>query len=476
MSAVLAACGPQELAEGPTAPCVEAAQPGRPFGVRCAQLVDESGRVVFLRGVNARIAGLFDVTFEDGREALEPVPAFDASDARTMRDFGFDALRLPINWSGVEPTENGGFDASYLERLRGVVDIAASEDLLVLVDFHQDAYSKEIGEDGAPLWAIDPAPAELLEGPLDDLEERRLSGAVLAAFDTFFGAGARGTELRERYTRMAQHVVAGLAEHPAVIGFEIFNEPVADDTGVARLNALAYPVLRDTAPDKLYVFEPPAIRNFTDQATLAGAPLGPMTAYAPHIYTLALGDGQDAALHDKSQLLRSNENARAEADSWQAPLLITEWGASPHASTTHQYLQWQTELQQQMQASSFFWLWKERSQGHWGCFDFDDAEQRWLPREAMRRALATIRPARIAGWPRRFGYHAERREFELEFWSLPDVSAPHWIAVAPVLEGRRRVWCDEHPTEASEVQPGVHQVACGAGDGALHRLRVTLGD
>ncbi|MBW2525074.1 MAG: cellulase family glycosylhydrolase [Deltaproteobacteria bacterium] len=69
----------------------------------------------------------------------------------SQRFFGFDAPRLPINWSGLEPTEQGGFDAGYLAAVRRVLDDAAAAGLLVLVDFHQEAASKEIGEDGAPL-------------------------------------------------------------------------------------------------------------------------------------------------------------------------------------------------------------------------------------------------------------------------------------------------------------------------------------
>ena len=42
-------------------------------------MVDRSGRQVVLRGVNARVQGLFDVTFDDGRIALQPIPAFTLS-------------------------------------------------------------------------------------------------------------------------------------------------------------------------------------------------------------------------------------------------------------------------------------------------------------------------------------------------------------------------------------------------------------
>ena len=73
---------------------------GRRLRVADGKLVDGHGREITLRGVNARVAGIFDVTFDDGRLPLEPIPTFDAGDADRMRDLGFDLLRLAINWSG----------------------------------------------------------------------------------------------------------------------------------------------------------------------------------------------------------------------------------------------------------------------------------------------------------------------------------------------------------------------------------------
>ncbi|MBW2529025.1 MAG: cellulase family glycosylhydrolase [Deltaproteobacteria bacterium] len=469
-----AGCGQADEPVSPAPPCQQAVERGSPLGVRCGHLIDEQGRVVLLRGVNARVEGLFDVTFDDGRVGLEEIPPFAASDAVEMRSFGFDSLRLPINWSGLEPSEHGGIDESYLAAVKRVIDDAAAAGHLVIVDFHQDAYSKEIGEDGAPLWAIDPPPVELLEGPLENLEERRTSAQVLAAFETFFGASDRGAGLRQRFVAMAGHVARSLADHPAVLGFEIYNEPVTDDAGVARLNEAAYPALREAAPDKLYLFEPPATRNFTDQATLAPEPLGPLTGYAPHVYTFAFSDDPSGALRDKEQLRRSNENARLEADSWGAPLVITEWGFSPYEQAFESYLRWQSELQQEIQASTFYWLWKERSQGSWGCFDFDEVGRSWTAREAVRSALAVIRPARIAGWPEAFSYDRDQGTFRLTFWSLPEVMAPHWIAVAPALVGERRATCDGRSIPWTEVDEGVGELACGDHDGALHELRVEL--
>jgi len=470
-------CGADDAAApAGSSPCGRAASPGAPFGVQCGELVDAAGRVVRLRGVNARVDGVFDVTFDDGRTAVEPIPAFDANDATALRDFGFDALRLPINWSALEPTKDGGFDEQYLDRVQGVVDTAAAAGLLVLLDFHQDAYSKEIGEDGAPLWAIVPPPTELLQGPLGpgELEQRRLSKQVLAAFDTFFGESPEGDELRSRFTAAAVHVAERFASHDAVVGIEIFNEPQATDAGVARLNAVAHPALRAAAPDKLYVFEPPVTRNILDASSVPDEPLGPMTGYAPHVYTLAF-TGTDAQYQtmNKEMLRRSHENARIEADAWQAPLLETEWGFDPNATRADEYLTWQSELAAEYGASTFFWVWKEQSQGSWGCFDYDAAANSWTERGETKKALARVRAARVAGWPTAESFDRASGTFELSFTAHRSLKAPHQIAVAPLLGAPTSVTCDGADVPFESPSAGLVEVSCGEGSGE-HVLRVEV--
>lgn len=336
-----------------------------PLSIADGQFVDAEGRAVVLRGINARVDGVFDVTFDDGRVALEEVPPLTAADCRRMRELGFNVLRLPINWSGIEP-ERDLFAEDYLVRVDAAIDCAGGAGLFVLVDMHQDAYSKHIGEDGAPLWAIVPEPQMLLEGPLDDLEARRTSRQVTDAFDSFFAAGDPHRLQAELIDALA-HVAERYAAHPAVIGFELFNEPQAPAAELDAFQFAAAARLREVAPAKLVFFEPPVIRNFTDFQPLSSEPF-PVTGavYAPHVYTLAFRDpnGELATL-DKERLRASVENARAEATAWGTPLFVGEFGIGPEQSNYELYLRYQYELQDEYLASSAFWLWKEDSQGGW---------------------------------------------------------------------------------------------------------------
>jgi endoglycosylceramidase len=461
-----------------TAPCQEPAFAGSPLGLRCGQLVDTAGRVVFVRGVNARVDGVFDVSFADGRAALEPIPAFDASDPPLLRSFGFDALRLPINWSGVEPTESGGFDEAYLDRVAAVVDLAATEQILVLIDFHQDAYSKEIGEDGAPLWAIDPPPTQLLAGPLMDLDTRRLSKQVGDAFTTLHAATDAGDRLRKRFAAMTGHVAQRFAAHPAVLGFELFNEPFfAGAAELGRLHGAAYAAVRAAAPAKLVIFEPSSERNFFDKAPLATAPLGPGTVYAPHTYKLAFanaGDVDQARMTmTRDTLAPQNLNAREEADSWGAGLAFTEWGYDPQGIRADAYLTWQSELQDEVQASAFFWLWKEISQGSWGCFD-RDAAGAWTPRPRMQQVLARVRPSAIAGWPRSYQFDRATGAFSLTFTADPTTTGPTVIALAPLLGDPIEATCDGAAITPLPPLDAHHQLALDCGHGTSTEHTVTL--
>lgn len=360
-----------------------------------ANLRDQEGRIALLHGVNARVEGIFDVTFDDGRQPLEAIPALEAADCRRMRELGFDLLRLPLSWSGIEP-ERDAIDEAYLDRVAAAVDCAGSNGMLVLLDFHQDAYSKEIGEDGAPLWAIEPPPTMLLEGPLDDLDARRQSRQVLDAFDSFFAVGDPHG-LQAEFIAMAEAVAARFAGDPAVIGFEIFNEPVAPPDELEPFHAAAAAALRAAAPDKLVFFEPNAIRNLTDSQPLAAAPFPVQGAvYAPHAYTFVFGgQGDLLASATKEDLRPGIENARAEAESWGVPLLFGEFGIGPTWDNADRWMQWEQELHDEVLASDCFWVWKEISQGGWGLYDLVDGA--WVERPQVVGWVSRLHAARIAG-------------------------------------------------------------------------------
>jgi endoglycosylceramidase len=356
--------------------------------------VDALGRTVVLRGVNARVEGLFDVTFDDGRQALEPIPAFGVEDCAFLSEtLGMNLLRLPVNWSGIEPVR-GEFNQAYLDEVVALVEACQTHGVYTLVDLHQDAYSKHIGEDGAPLWAIVPPPTELLEGPLDDLEARRVSGQVVQAFGSFF----RNEEgLQDAYAEMAAVLAVRIAPLPGVVGLELLNEPVVpnDPSLLDPFHAKVAARVRVDAPDLPLFFEPDAVRNFLDRATVAGPFPEPNSAYAPHIYTGVFTGNWTP--DDAGRLEMSIDNAVAEADAYGSALLVGEFGNDPNTELGRQWLDVAFVKMDAVAVSWALWLYEERSQGRWGLFEADGEEARGAIRADVVGHVARPFPAAVEG-------------------------------------------------------------------------------
>jgi endoglycosylceramidase len=356
-----------------------------PLDVDGGQFRLPDGRTVILRGINARVAGLFDVTFDDGRTPLETIPPFDETDAIQMASLGFNLLRLPLSWSGFEPQPDVSAP-TFLDTLTRVIAACRAHGIYVLLDLHQDAWSKEIGEDGAPLWAIVPPPVQLLSGPLTDLGARRTSSQVLNAFTSFFTNDA--DMLQERFAAMVQRLAIRFRGDPAVLGFEIFNEPIASDEELLTFHAKVARAIREVDPEHLIAFEPPVTRNFLDSANLPSMPF-PVGGgvYAPHVYTAVFND-DPRLINDtyQSALATSIRNARDEADAWAAPLLIGELGIGPDQPHALEWIGHAYDGADSVLASTAFWLWKEQEQGQWGLFSLA-ADGSWQDRPEMMAAV-----------------------------------------------------------------------------------------
>jgi endoglycosylceramidase len=427
-----------------------------------AHLRDEQGRVAILRGINARVGGVFDVTFSDGRTPLEPIPELTAADCRRMRALGLDLLRLPINWSGVEPMRDV-FDEGYLARVDAAIACAADAGMFVVVDLHQDAYSKEIGEDGAPLWAIQPPPQMLLQGPLTDLGTRRLSEQVRKAFQTFFDPDD-ASGLQAEFSAMLAHVAARYADHPAVIGFELFNEPDAGTVEVDAFHARAGAAVRAAAPDKLMFFEPSALRNFTDFLPTPKEPFPIEGAvYSPHVYTFVFQADQRAFQSATPEILEpSVRAAREEATAFETPLWVGEFGIGPSTDPQHDvWMRTQQQLHDRYFASNAFWLWKEHSQASWGVHEYHAATDSWTERPQVVGWISRVHAVRIAGTPKRLESSALGDSLTLELEPGSAVGAPTQIYVPERFRATTTATCDgAEIVFGGDPTTGIAEVAC----------------
>ena len=426
------------------------------------QLRDAEGRVRIFRGVNLHIAGIFDVTFDDGRAPREPLPDFDASDVVELQQLGFNLVRLPINWSAIEPVKDQ-YSTAYLDKVAAIVDLCRAREVRVLIDLHEDGYSKEICEDGAPLWAITPALDMPLPGGPVMGPDCHTHPAALAAFHSFF-ANAGG--LQDHYGEMLQVVAKRFAGDTNVLGFELMNEPIATDDEVLAFHQKVAAAVRAVDDKHLILFEPSATRNFTNGAPFATLPFPtPGGVYAPHVYAAVFSSSTMLADNTFQSLLRSSiSGARDEAKSWGVPLLITEYGLGSQTVNGPSWISAALDDMDEVSASSTWWIWRDPSPGGWGLFD-PNPDGSYSERPAMLDRLSRPYAQAIGGdltdvkW--------DGAQLVVHFRGRPDVPNRHdiyWNQGAPAIT------CDGKTIAPSGTdEPGKRfTVTCGAsGDHTL---------
>lgn len=304
-------------------------------------LRDARGRTVILRGYNIKVSGLFDVTPDNGDPVRETIPLLDDTDFKLMQAGGTNVLRLPVNWSAFEP-QQGQYQTSYLDAISAFLDRVRPYGFYVLLDFHEDGWSKDLCEDGAPAWAtVVTNPAE--GGP--PTADCHASNAALSAHSNFFDQNAN--DLQGAFAAMWQKFAAHFVNEDLVMGYEIFNEPIASDDVVEAFSVKVANAIRQVDTRHLIVWEPSVLRNQLNTSTISSTPF-PVTGgvYAVHIYTTA-----------PTEIARSVENAGLEANGWGQPLFVTEHGANVLPDGT---IKWVDDLMDgfdQTRASSTDWIW-----------------------------------------------------------------------------------------------------------------------
>jgi len=148
-----------------------------------------------------------------------------------MADWGFNCLRLGIIWDGLAP-EPGKFNEEYLRKIDGQIRWAKRSGLYVLLDMHQDLFSVKYS-DGAPAWAtLDENQPHTATGAVWS-DAYFTSSAVQKAFDNFWANALApdGVGVQDHYARAWAYVARRYANDPAVIGYDLMNEPFEGTPG-----------------------------------------------------------------------------------------------------------------------------------------------------------------------------------------------------------------------------------------------------
>jgi endoglycosylceramidase len=354
------------------------------------RFVDDTGGTVILRGVD--VAG--DSKVPSFRPAMDPA-IFDP-----LPGWGLNAVRLLFTWEAYEP-QPGQFDDSYLAYYQSAIEAAWARGLYVVVDFHQDGFSRHLAGgcgDGFPAWAI---PASVTQAAPDngagcaDWSTRVLSDpGVQAAWDAFY-SDAYGA--RTAYLAMIGRVAGALAGEPGVIGYDMVNEPAGDEpTQIAPLYTDAAAAIRAADPSAMLFVSPTTVTSSGEQTQLP-APSFTNFAYAPHFYdpSVVLLQRWTGAQPDQPFAFMTGTAA-----AWHAPLFVGELGAPASTLDVGPYMDALYAHLDAALASSAQWVytpdWTPAALDGWNAEDFSIVDDR-----GALRANFVVRPAarRISGTP-----------------------------------------------------------------------------
>jgi endoglycosylceramidase len=350
---------------------------------------DARGGVVLLRGVNvagnAKVPPFRGITDE---AQLDPLPRW-----------GLNVVRLLFIWEAYEP-QPGAYDDAYLADYLRVVRAAGARGLQVIVDFHQDAYSRfSIGGcgEGFPAWTLPPTVTAATpdNGPgCADWGQRMLGEPVLkATWDAFY---ADTTGARTRWLAMIGRVAQALAGEDAVIGYDLLNEPGGDEaTQLAPLYEDAARVLRAADPAAILFVSPGALTS-AGTTTKLPRPSFDNLAFSPHFYDPIVFLLKSWTGDDESAVFQSMTNT---ATTWGVPLFLGEYGAPPSTQDVAGYLSALAGQLDLALSSGAQWVytpgWTPTAKDGWNTEDFsivDDAgalRANFVPRPFARRVAGT---------------------------------------------------------------------------------------
>lgn len=422
----------------------------RPF------IADDRGRMVLFHG--AVPADLLDfgnsarpdapptypidpAQYEDGRcpaIVANAYPPLCQSDVAQMAAFGFNSLRLPLSWSLLEP-QRGRFNQTYVDRTAQVVGWARSLGMYVIIDMHQNAYSRYVGpgqgvdlsaNSGAPAWAT------LTDGLPSGLflkSQREANGAVFEAFSNFW---YNRSGIQDEYIAAVSLLARRFKDDSTVAGYSVFNEPQPGwNLPPGFEDLLLFPFYRrvidavtgahDGLPcptgifmpafcgyadagvhDRRHLFflEPGLLRQITDFPTHLGLPVSsyPNLVFDIHAYTHGFTLEALLGNHDPSRATypwggydQTYSLGGREATAMGAALFVSEFGDDPKYDSL--LLANELLMQEKYDVGFAFWTWKENSGTGWGMFDpassdVSPMQSSGCLRVARERMLARVYP------------------------------------------------------------------------------------
>ncbi|WP_328310448.1 cellulase family glycosylhydrolase [Streptomyces sp. NBC_00442] len=383
-------------------------------------ITDDRGRALVLTGLN---------TASSAKSRPDGLPWIQEADVRREADqLGSDFVRLLIQWRNVEPSP-GVYDDGYLAGIAERVRWYGARGFHVMLDLHQDVYGPAVKGNGAPAWATETD--GLPVAGRDPWELTYIEPGTVRAFDHFWGTRRASRDLRAHYAAAWAHVAARFADDPAVLGYDLMNEPFggsvqgpAFEAGpLAALYRQTIAAVRAVDHDSWIFVEPEAVSanwglpsGLPYLADPRGAGEAARIAYAPHLYPLPmdLGGGYtaDTGRWVDRTLASWREQTERTARRLGAPVLIGEYGLDATLPGALDYVTAVRALADAMGAGTAYW---SNDPGSWAPWD------RSLHPTPLLPVLDRPQPRAIAGDPVAYGWDEPHRTLTVSWRPKPGV-------------------------------------------------------
>lgn len=352
---------------------------GLPNSKKEVYFKDYYNRIKIYRGVNV---------CNYSKAALDLLPWHTEQDYARLKDWGFNLVRFLVFWEAIEP-EKDKYNFDYLNKVKKHIKTLEKLGIDVIIDIHQDLYSRKFTGDGFPNWTL-PEEKHTFKTQTP-WWKNYFTPAVLDCYKHFW----KNKDLKNKYVELVEVVSEIFIDCRNVIGIDVFNEPFPNFPFIWRfekkyLNKF-YTQIKQAVICKPLFFESWILTSAGTPTKLNPKLFSARHFHIPHYYPpFCNGEGDYNKFN--RLLTRISLKAKAiEAKRLNCPVIIGETGISPSVKNYTDFIEDLIELSNKYKIN---WLWycydKETHSSH-GLLDVDGKEREFVSN------LVTIYPQRIAG-------------------------------------------------------------------------------
>lgn len=345
-------------------------------------IIDSHGRITIYHGVNVA---------NYSKHAPGSLPWHTREDFARLNRWGLNLVRYLLFWHAIEPRQ-GHYDTAYVESTRVRIGWLRELGIDVLLDMHQDLYTKRFTGDGFPEWTVNDEGKKF---------ERRtpwsknyFQPAVKASYRNFW----KSDTLKKQYIDALCFVVEQTDTFENVMGIDVMNEPYGgyvlrrrfERRRLSAFYARILKEMRDRGFRMRMVFEPAWQSNSFLSSRLKWNP-DTGCIYAPHYYDPLCHEGKAYGWFNRRLLKRAFRTKSREARRFNVPLIMGEFGISQEVRNYQGFVRDYLRECEKRGAGWCYYAYDKLSHSHFGLLD-DDGTRRRVVEELVR-----IYPQKIAG-------------------------------------------------------------------------------